>query len=108
MRPELRSLPYHAVGGLAEAATGPTGPASEWRATEDILSRGSKAAFTLRGLPEMPLRDITYRDVSLSSRFGADLAYGERVNFERVRIQPAEGAAVRAHAMVGSRLDLVP
>ncbi|HEX2862012.1 MAG TPA: glycoside hydrolase family 28 protein, partial [Lacunisphaera sp.] len=25
---------------------------------EDIVSRGSRAAFTLRGLPEMPLRDI--------------------------------------------------
>ncbi len=75
---------------------------------EDILSRGSKAAFTLRGLPEMPLRDITFRDVSLASRLGADLAYGERVTFERVRIQPAEGAAVRTHAMLGSRLDLVP
>jgi polygalacturonase len=75
---------------------------------EDIVSRGSKAAFTLRGLPEMPLRDITFRDVSLSAGTGADLGYGERIVFERVSIRPQQGPPVRATAMTGSRLDLVP
>ncbi len=75
---------------------------------EDIVSRGSKAAFTLRGLPEMPLRDITFRDVSLSATTGADLGYGERIVFERVSIRPQQGPPVRAAAMTGSRLDLVP
>ena len=74
---------------------------------EDIVSRGSKAAFTLRGLPEMPLRDITFRDVTLAAERGADLAYGERIVFERVRIQVAEGPPLRTSALVDSRLDLV-
>ncbi|RXK56172.1 glycoside hydrolase family 28 protein [Oleiharenicola lentus] len=75
---------------------------------EDIVSRGSKAAFTLRGLPEMPLRDITFRDVALSATTGADLGYGEHIVFERVSIRPQQGPPVRATAMTGSRLDLVP
>lgn len=73
---------------------------------EDIVSRGSQAAFTLRGLPEMPLRDITFRDVSLSAARGADLAHAERIVFERVSIRPAAGEAVRAAHVRESRLEL--
>jgi polygalacturonase len=75
---------------------------------EDIVSRGSKAAFTLRGLPEMPLQDITFRDVSLSAGTGADLAYAERIVFERVRIETAEGEPLKTTAITDSKLDLVP
>lgn len=75
---------------------------------EDIVSRGSKAAFTLRGLPEMPLRDITFRDVSLSAATGADLAYGERIVFDRVNIRAQQGPPLKATAVTDSRLDLVP
>jgi hypothetical protein len=56
----------------------------------------------------MPLRDITFRDVALSATTGADLGYGEHIVFERVSIRPQQGPPVRATAMTGSRLDLVP
>jgi len=75
---------------------------------EDVVSRGSKAAFTLRGLPEMPLRDITFRDVSLSAARGADLAYAEGIVFERVSIRAAEGEALKTAEVKGSRLELRP
>ena len=75
---------------------------------EDIVSRGSKAAFTLRGLPEMPLRDITFRDVSLSATRGADLANAHGIIFERVSIHAAEGDALTATAVTDSRLALAP
>jgi polygalacturonase len=75
---------------------------------EDIVSRGSRAAFTLRGLPEMPLQDITLRNVSLSADRGADLAYGERIVFDRVSIRAAAGAPLQAQRVENSRLDLVP
>jgi len=75
---------------------------------EDIISRGSKAAFTLRGLPEMPLRDITFRDVSLSATHGADLAYAEGIAFERVSIRATEGAALTCKEVKNSRLELRP
>lgn len=75
---------------------------------EDVVSHGSKAAFTLRGLPEMPLRDITFRDVSLSATTGADLAYADRIVFERVRIRTRQGDPLRSNAVTGSRLELAP
>ncbi len=75
---------------------------------EDIVSRGSKAAFTLRGLPEMPLRDITFRDVALSATTGADLGYGERITFERVSIRAQQGPPLKTTAVTGSRLELLP
>lgn len=75
---------------------------------EDIVSRGSRAAFTLRGLPEMPLRDITFRDVSLSATVGADLANAERIVFERVSIRPRQGEPLRTTAVTHSQLSLVP
>lgn len=75
---------------------------------EDIVSRGSKGAFTLRGLPEMPLRDITFRDVSLSAATGADLAHADGIVFERVSIRPQRGQPVRATAVSRSHLSLLP
>lgn len=75
---------------------------------EDIVSHGSKSALRLRGLPEMPLRDVTFRNVSLSAKLGADLAHAERIVFERVRIRPDNGEAVRAVHVRESRLELQP
>jgi polygalacturonase len=75
---------------------------------EDIVSRGSRAAFTLRGLPEMPLQNITFRDVSLSAGRGADLAHADNIVFERVSIRVAHGEAVKTTAVNNSRLTLTP
>jgi polygalacturonase len=75
---------------------------------ENITSRGSQAACTLRGLPEMPLRDITFRDVSLSAERGADLGYGEHIVFERVSIRAAVGAPLKTSRVENSRLELLP
>jgi polygalacturonase len=75
---------------------------------EDIVSRDSQAAFTLRGLPEMPLRDITFRNVSLSAKRGADLGYGDRIVFDRVSIRATEGTPLKTHRVEYSRLELVP
>jgi polygalacturonase len=75
---------------------------------EDIVSHGSKAAFTLRGLPEMPLREITFRNVTLSAERGADLANAEGIFFERVRISARAGDPITTTGVKASRLDLVP
>ncbi len=95
-------------------AAAPVPPVTEGTPTfrnilfENIVSHGSKAAFTLRGLPEMPLRDITFRDVSLSATRGADLANAEGIVFERVRIRAAEGEPLRAEQVTRSELALLP
>lgn len=75
---------------------------------EDIVSRGSQSAFTLRGLPEMPLHAITFRDVSLSATRGADLAYADGIVFERVSLHPTEGAALKTTQVLNSKLELIP
>ena len=99
---------YAANGKPAEAVVTPNEGTPTFRNIlfEDIVSRGSKAAFTLRGLPEMPLSDITFRDVDLSAGTGADLAYGERIVFERVRIRAATGEEVKTTEVKNSRLEL--
>ena len=101
---------YAANGKPAEAVPQPNEGTPAFRNIlfEDIVSRGSKAAFTLRGLPEMPLRDISFRDVDLSAGTGADLAYAERISFERVRIRATEGEAVKTTEVRDSRLETVP
>jgi len=66
-----------------------------------------KTARGRGGLVEnIHLRDITFRDVALAAERGADLAYGERIVFERVHIQPAAGAPLRTTALRDSRVDL--
>jgi polygalacturonase len=75
---------------------------------EDIVSRGSKSAFTLRGLPEMPLRDITFRDVALSAGTGADLANADRIVFERVSIRAQQGVPLKAVEVTNARLEIIP
>lgn len=101
---------YAANGKPAEAVPQPNEGTPAFRNIlfEDIVSRGSKAAFTLRGLPEMPLRDISFRDVDLSAGTGADLAYAERISFERVRIRATEGETVKTTEVKDSRLETVP
>lgn len=75
---------------------------------EGVVSRGSRAPLIMRGLPEMPLRDITLRDVTLDSAEGADLANCERITFERVRIHAAQGPALETSAVTDSTLTLLP
>jgi polygalacturonase len=99
---------YAANGKPAEAVPAPNEGTPAFRniLIEDVVSRGSKAAFTLRGLPEMPLRDITFRDVDLSAGTGADLAYAERIVFERVRIRAAEGEPLKTENVLDSSLGI--
>lgn len=101
---------YGANGKPAAAVATPDAGTPTFRNIlfEDIVSRGSRAAFTLRGLPEMPLRDITLRDVSLSAATGADLAYADRIVFERVSIHARQGEPVKTTAVTHSQLSLVP
>ena len=101
---------YAANGKPAEAVPEPTieTPAFRNILIEDVVSRGSRTPLIMRGLPEMPLRDVTLRDVVLDSTYGADLAYADRIRFERVRIHAAEGDALRTDKVSDSALDLLP
>lgn len=73
---------------------------------ENILSVRSHGTLVLRGLPERPLRDITFRNVSLSGKMGADLAYGKGIVFDEVKILNTEGETLQTTGMEDCKLDI--
>ncbi len=101
---------YASNGKPAEATPEPTVETPTFRniLIEDVVSRGSATPLVMRGLPEMPLRDITLRDVSLSAARGADLLNCDGIVFERVQIRAAQGEPVTSQAVTRSALTLLP
>ena len=101
---------YASNGKPTEATPEPTVETPTFRhiLIEDVVSRGSATPLVMRGLPEMPLRAITLRDVSLSAARGADLLNCDGIVFERVRIRAAQGEPVTSQAVTRSTLTLVP
>ena len=53
---------------------------------ENIICRGAKRAMQLQGLPEMPIRGIHLRDVSITSRTGAVCEDAENITLQNVDI----------------------
>jgi polygalacturonase len=57
----------------------------------NVVCRGAEAAMVLQGLPEMPIRGIHLRNVSISSRTGGVLMDADQITFENVEIANHEG-----------------
>lgn len=74
----------------------------------DVRAVEGVGTLVLRGLPERPLSDIVFRDVSLTGQRGAEIAYATRVTFTRVTIRAAGGPALTANAVTESHLPLAP
>jgi hypothetical protein len=72
-----------------------------------VICRGAQAAIVLQGLPEMPLRDITLRNVSITSEKGVSVTDAQNISFENVRIEHTAGQALRTLRVKDSKLDLV-
>jgi polygalacturonase len=51
---------------------------------DNIVCSGAERAMLIRGLPEMSIRDIQFRDVVISSRRGIDLIEAQGLNFSNV------------------------
>lgn len=73
---------------------------------EDIVSTDAAGTIEMRGLPESPIRAVTFRSVSLSARRGAVIAFADGITFDQVRIVPAQGEPVRINSVTSSQLDL--
>jgi len=71
-----------------------------------LICRGAKRAIVLQGLPEMPLRDLTLNDVSITSQQGVQVTDAENVSFENVRVDQRTGEALKTVRVQNSRLDL--
>jgi polygalacturonase len=75
---------------------------------ENVICRGADEAIVLQGLPEMPLRDITLKDVSIDSKQGVFVTDAEGIRFENVRVTPESGPALRQVRVKNSQLNLLP
>ena len=73
---------------------------------ENLICRGAQNAIVLQGLPEMPLRDITLKNVSITSQKGVSVTDAENISFENVRVENKSGDAVKTVRVKNSKLDL--
>jgi polygalacturonase len=73
----------------------------------DVVCRGARAAMLLQGLPEMPIRRIELRDVSITSEQGVSVMDAEGISFTNVRVENTTGDALKTLRVKSSKLDLL-
>ncbi|RPI06188.1 MAG: glycoside hydrolase family 28 protein [Ignavibacteriae bacterium] len=74
---------------------------------ENVICRGAQSAIVLQGLPEMPLRDLTLKNVSINSQFGVTVTDAENILFENVRVENKTGDPLRTFRVKNSRMELM-
>lgn len=60
---------------------------------ENLVCRNARRAMFFNGLPEMNIENINLKNVSITSRIGAELVESKDIKFENVNIVPKKGAA---------------
>lgn len=55
---------------------------------ENIACTGAEKGIFIRGLPEMPIRNITIRNSTLSSHIGAQISDASQITLENVKLNP--------------------
>ena len=74
---------------------------------ENVTCFGAQNAIVLEGLPEMPIRDITLKNVTISARRGVSVTDAENISFDTVRVAYQTGVALRVSRVKHSNLDLL-
>ena len=74
---------------------------------DHVTCRGAQNAIVLEGLPEMPIRDIYLKDVSISARGGVSVIDAEGIHFDNVQVIPKNGPLLTQVRVKSSTLDLV-
>jgi polygalacturonase len=74
---------------------------------ENLVCRGAKNAIVLQGLPEMPLDNITLKNVSITSQFGVSVTDAKNIMFQNVQVDSQSGPPLRTIRVKDSKLDLV-
>lgn len=72
---------------------------------ENILCRGAKVPISLRGLPEMPIRNIYMKNVSITSDNGMDWTDAENIHLENVEILNTTGPVLNVSTTKNSTID---
>jgi polygalacturonase len=72
----------------------------------NVVCRGAGAAMVLQGLPEMPLKDVTLKDVSISADRGVAVTDVDGVHFDNVRVTCKSGNKITTTRASNSTLDI--
>ncbi len=75
---------------------------------ENILCRGAQNAIVLQGLPEMPLHNITLKNVAITSQRGVFVTDADGIRFENVSVENKTGNALTQVRVKNSSLNLRP
>ena len=71
-----------------------------------MICCGAKNAIVLQGLPEMPIRDIFLKNVSITSQRGVSVTDAENILFDNVQVNAKTGSAVKTVRVKNCKLDL--
>jgi polygalacturonase len=74
---------------------------------ENIVCRGAQRAITLEGLPELPLRDVELKNVSIISQQGVFVTDADGIHFENVRVENKSGARLTQVRVKNSQLSVL-
>lgn len=73
---------------------------------ENVVCRGAAKAIVLQGLPEMPIRNIELKNVSISSQQGVVVTDAEGIRFHNVRVENQTGEALKQVRVKDSQLTI--
>jgi polygalacturonase len=74
---------------------------------QNVICRGARKAIVLEGLPEMPIRDITLKDVSITANSGVFVTDATGIKFQDVQVQNQSGPPLTQLRVKDSTLELV-
>ena len=75
---------------------------------ENVLCRGAQTAMVLQGLPEMPLQNVSLKNVLLTAQKGVFVSDADGINFSEVTIQNQKGPQLTQVRVKNSTLALRP
>jgi polygalacturonase len=70
-----------------------------------VIARGAVQAVELHGLPEMPLQNIEFKNVSISAQKGLSGAHADQIKLKQVEILPQQGPALAFHNGTNLTID---
>jgi polygalacturonase len=74
---------------------------------DNIVCRGAQRAITLEGLPELPLRDVELKNVTIISQQGAFVTDADGIHFENVLVENKSGPRLTQVRVKNSQLGFL-
>jgi polygalacturonase len=74
----------------------------------NLVCRGAQNAIVFVGLPEMPIHNVDFNNVSITATGGASLMDCDGIQFRNVHIENKSGPPLKQVRVTNSSLDLAP